>query len=341
MPTAAFPLPAAFQPELPVRAPVVRSAADLRSALRTPTIRMNPADLVHLDRVLRLEARSGLVEAQGGVTWKSLADYLAAQAETGLPELAAIARSIGLPATLGECVARNVAGPDGRPFIEYVEALTIVTADGELRRTNRSLQPELFCAAIGGQGIVGAVYSITLRINTLFAAFADAVPPVRLDEAAAEPSGPVLAITLMVPPPQLDEFLAAMRRVLDDYRLPVSSLSVRRALPESESLLRWATEELAIVELAFPDKGTLPARTAATQVTRALVDAAIACGGRFDLACGFGASRTQVEAAYPAFSAFLAEKRRYDPQERLGGAWYQHYAALFRREACLSRWTKA
>ncbi len=146
---------------------------------------------------------------------------------------------------------------------------------------------------------------------------------------------------LMVPPARLGGFLGKLRLAFDDYRLPLDGLRVRKALPEAETTLRGATEELAVVEVPFAEGGTLPARAALAQIRRRLIAASLEHGGRFDLDTGFDASREQVEAAYPMFSAFLAEHRRCDPQERLGGDWYLHYRALFGRGNCAVRWTQA
>lgn len=334
---------AALQPALPPSSPrlasKMRSAEDLRSALRASN-RIGTPDLAQLDRVLRLDAKEGRIEIQAGVRWEALSAYLCAQSMLDAAGLGPTALQAGLPATVGECVGCNPASPDGTPFSALIEGLAVVTADGELRRASRSVQPELFRAVVGGHGMIGAVYSVTLRIEALLRTFSHAEPAVLLDAGTAAGHA-AITLRLMVPPAKLEGFLAELRQAFDDHRLPIGRLCVRRALPESETLLRWATEELALIDVSFEDRGTLPSRVAATQVRRSLIAAAIAHGGRFDLATGLDASREQVEGAYPAFSAFLAEKRRYDPQERLHGAWYQHYLALFRREPCEVRWALA
>ena len=48
--------------------------------------------------------------------------------------------------------------------------------------------------------------------------------------------------------------------------------------------------------------------------------------------------REQTEACYPQLKTFLAEKRRFDPQERLVNAWYVHQRDLLNRKACEVRW---
>lgn len=315
----------------------VRSAEELRALLRNAGTRQAKGHLAQLDRVLRLDSRNRLVEVQAGARWEALSTYLDSQKIAGASGLDAAARGFAVPATAGECVAHNPACPDGTPFAIHVAALAVVSADGELRRTSRLQQPELFQRVVGGHGMMATVYSVTLSIDSLVNAFTAASPPVTLDaQCEAGPVGE--SMRLMVPPANLQAFLAELRQALDDFRLPVCALSVRKALPDTETRLRWATGELALIDLRFPARPTLPARVAATQVRRALIAAALAHGGRFDLATGCDASREQVEAAYPMLKSLLAEKRRCDPQERLGGAFYAHFRALFQRGSCEVRW---
>ncbi|MGH8726360.1 MAG: hypothetical protein ACREU1_16020, partial [Burkholderiales bacterium] len=56
------------------------------------------------------------------------------------------------------------------------------------------------------------------------------------------------------------------------------------------------------------------------------------------LYCTPEATRSQTEACYPQLRAFLAEKRRVDPAEKLTNAWYRHYRSLFCRDTCEVRW---
>jgi hypothetical protein len=68
-------------------------------------------------------------------------------------------------------------------------------------------------------------------------------------------------------------------------------------------------------------------------VRRELIDAAIAAGGAFHIACTPEATRAQTEACYPQLGRFLAEKRRFDREERLVNAWYRRQRALLASRA--------
>jgi hypothetical protein len=77
----------------------------------------------------------------------------------------------------------------------------------------------------------------------------------------------------------------------------------------------------------------------ATQLPRSLIDAAIAHGGGFPIACTLEATRAQTEACYPQLKAFLPQKRLFDPAERIVNPWYRHYCDLFSQEPCAVRWS--
>jgi FAD/FMN-containing dehydrogenase len=301
------------------------SAFELRDAVRHAR-RFDPAGL---DRVLRLDASRGLVEVQASAAWTSVAAYLRPDA----PQLAAALKDLG---TVGEAIATNAAGPDGRPVVAHVESLALVTPDGELRQVSREQHAELFALAIGGQGAFGALYSATLRLDSLALAAAE----VQAAEALILPASgaPCRAIELLVPPARLEAFLAETRQRCADWHTAIEAVEVRRVLPESETALPWARREYAAVRLVLSQRTTLGGAVRATQLARDLIDLAISYGGSFPIAGTPEATREQAEACYPELAKVLAEKRRLDPAEKLGGAWYLHHRNLLGRERCTVRW---
>src|SRR5262245_54554341 len=104
-----------LQPRLTVR---VRSADELRAALREARSKALTLDGRTLDRVLRIDLKAGIAEVQAGTTWAELAVRLAAE---GIPIEPFAA--CGLPATVGESVSQMAAGPDGDPVGAHVLAL--------------------------------------------------------------------------------------------------------------------------------------------------------------------------------------------------------------------------
>lgn len=299
------------------------SALELSAAMREA----RPYDPRRLDRILRVDERHGMVEVQAGTPWSEIAaqlrpgDVRAARVQTTLP-------------TVGESLAHNAAGPDGRPAVMHVESVALVTPAGELRRVSRTANRELFSLVAGGQGLFGALYSITLDMGSLSRAVNEAGEAEIVSPAPAS----AVPLELLLPPERVQTFLADARERCGEWRVPMPGVGVRRTLQEKDSFLRWARREYAAVTVSLATPGALGVAVRMTQLRRALIDAAIAHGGSFAVACTPDATRAQTEVCYPELKAFLAEKRRVDPAERFTNAWYWHYRGLFARQDCAVRW---
>jgi len=323
-------------PPAPPRTFRVRSADELRSAMRQPEPGVIGVDRTALDRVLRFDTARQLVEVQVGTPWRALCSYLAEHAS----DLQSFAECGDMPPSIGECVAANAAGPDGRPMVAHVESLALVTPDGSLRRASRFANKELFVLAIGGHDLFGAPYSITLRVDSLLRSARDSQPAAILEIPENEYGGEHCSLGLLVPPHRLEGVLAQVRERCADRRIPICGMRVRRVLPEDETMLRWARCECAEVTLLLALPPAIGGTVRAVQLRRELIDLALAAGGGFPIASTFHASREQTEACYPALKSLLAEKRRRDPDERLDNSWYRHYRGLLARDLCPVRWSR-
>ena len=316
----------------------IHSAGDVLNAMRALRDAL-PArfDLSGLDRVLRVDADRELIEVQAATPWAALAARLAPEHSWA----ATLATAPGWAGSIGESVAENAPTPDGRPSVALVESLTAATPDGELRRVSREINPELFALAIGGQGVIAMPYSITLRLAVLQHACMHPAPVAELaPDVAAEDPGEGAPLRLLVPPAVAADFAATLRTRLAEWLLAPLAIEVRAVQAESETFLRWATRDFALIAMTLPLPQTIGQRVRLEQAERELIDAAIACGGSFPIACTPAATRPQIEACYPALRAFLTEKRRQDPRECLQNAWYRHHRNLFSREACETKWTR-
>jgi FAD/FMN-containing dehydrogenase len=309
----------------------VRSAQELRLALRRARDRSLAVDASGLDCVLRVDPEQGLVEVQACTCWASLAEHLGRH---GTP-LEAFATGPGLPRTVGEALAENAAGPDGVPLSSHVASITLATPDGELRRADRDTNSALFKLALGGQGVVGVLYSATLRLESLRRSAAQARAPVDLTipDCGTAPAA-LCAAEYLLPPERLEAFLRSVRALATERRLALRGITIRRLLAEDETFLRWASREWAGVRIVFGIKPTLGAAAHAAEIRRLLLEQALQLGGSFPLRELAFASRAQVEACYPMLGAFLAEKRRGDPGERLQNGWFRCARAKLRAEAC-------
>jgi len=120
-----------------------------------------------LTRVLGFDPEQGTIEVEAGIQWPELYGYLLSdearggrwgfvQKQTGADRL-----------TLGGSVSANVHGRAlaMRPIVADVESLVLVDASGEPRTCSRSADPELFSLVVGGYGLFGVVYSVTLRLG--------------------------------------------------------------------------------------------------------------------------------------------------------------------------------
>jgi FAD/FMN-containing dehydrogenase len=334
---ATLTLPAGHELPAPHRAPTVRvrSANELQSALRHARQHAVTLDGSGLDRVLRVDAGRGLLELQAATPWAELVRYLAARKIA----LHAFSQLSSLPATIGGAVCVAAAGPDGLPVTAHVLAVTLVTPEGELRRADREANKELLRLVLGGQGVVGVLYSVTLSIESLRRSAENAVAPVEFGIAQTTcAAAAACAIECLLPPAELDGFLKDVRSLVDERRLALLGISVWRHLADGSCQLNWSTREWAGVQIRFGIKTTLGASVGAAEARRALLAAAIARGGSFALHHAQDATRRQLETCYPMLREFLTEKRRGDPGERLQNGWYRNVVAKLRGDSCQIRW---
>jgi hypothetical protein len=305
------------------------SAHELRDAVRHG----QRIDASRLDRILRHEETRGVVEVQASTPWTAIA----ARVRPGDIQAAAASLRTTLP-TIGESIAANSAGPDGRPAVAHVDSITLITTEGELRRINRLAHRDLFALVVGGHGLFGTIYSVTLRIDSLARAVNETVPAAGHEATSACGTRP---LHLLIPPDALDRFVAEAQARCDEWRIKVQGVDARHVLPEEETFLRWARRQYTEVGLRFAALATIGGAVRDTQLRRELIDTAIAVGGSFPIARTPDATREQVAACYPELPAFLAEKRRVDPSEKLVNSWYRHHRSLFSRGSCETRWNQA
>ncbi len=127
-------------------------------------------DMRGLDRVLDFDRERGLIEVQSGIEWPTLIEYLGeAQRETPGATLWGIRQkqSGADNLTLGGALSANVHGRGLRmpPIVADIEAFTLVDAAGVVHECSRRANAELFRLAIGGYGLFGAIYGVTLRLS--------------------------------------------------------------------------------------------------------------------------------------------------------------------------------
>ena len=124
-------------------------------------------DIRKLKRILHFDRERGLIEVESGMQWPDLLEHLHvsqrgvekawafAQKQTGADRL-----------TMGGCLSANIHGRGLAmpPFINDIESFKLITARGNVLNCSRSENAELFRLAIGGYGLFGFIYSVTLRL---------------------------------------------------------------------------------------------------------------------------------------------------------------------------------
>ena len=124
-------------------------------------------DMRGMNRVRRFDEERGLLEVEAGIQWPGvLRAYLGRpggrlstwgirQKQTGADRL-----------TIGGALAANIHGRclSAPPFIDDLESLELVTAQGEVIRCSRSEHQDLFRHVVGGYGLFGVVTAATLRL---------------------------------------------------------------------------------------------------------------------------------------------------------------------------------
>jgi FAD/FMN-containing dehydrogenase len=124
-------------------------------------------DMRAMKRVIALDAERGIVEAEAGIMWPELIDWLVA-AQAGRPrQWGIVQKQTGADRlTLGGAIGANIHGRGLKlkPFIGDVESFTLMDGDGNLKNCSRTENSELFRLAFGGYGLFGVITRVRLRL---------------------------------------------------------------------------------------------------------------------------------------------------------------------------------
>jgi len=124
-------------------------------------------DTRKLDGVRWFDRGRALLEVEAGITWPDvIRGYLALQRGPA-PAYGIRQKQTGADRlTIGGAVASNIHGRGlaAQPFVGDLEALEVVTAEGEVVRCSREENAELFRHVVGGYGLFGVVTAATLRL---------------------------------------------------------------------------------------------------------------------------------------------------------------------------------
>ena len=124
-------------------------------------------DTAGLNRIISLDSDAGRVSVEAGVLWDSLVDGLREMQANAEQRWSIVQKQTGADRlSIGGALAANGHGRglSYAPFVQDVESLQLVDAQGNLVRCSRTENQELFSLAIGGYGLFGVIYSATLRL---------------------------------------------------------------------------------------------------------------------------------------------------------------------------------
>lgn len=125
-------------------------------------------DFRRFNRLLALDADSGLVTVEAGIDWPTLYDRLRAEQRDEPFRWSVVQKQTGADRlTIGGALGANIHGRGLTlpPIVAQVEAFTLVDAQGDLVSCSRRERPDLFRLAIGGYGLFGPMASVTLRLQ--------------------------------------------------------------------------------------------------------------------------------------------------------------------------------
>ena len=120
-----------------------------------------------LDRILGLDAERGLVRVEAGIMWDDLVLGLREMQRGNSRRWSIVQKQTGADRlSIGGALAANGHGRGltYKPIVQDVESFELVDANGDMLRCSRTENPELFSLAIGGYGLFGVIYSVTLRL---------------------------------------------------------------------------------------------------------------------------------------------------------------------------------
>ena len=124
-------------------------------------------DMRGLNRILELDAERGLARVESGTMWDDLVRGLREMQQGNERRWSIVQKQTGADRlSIGGALAANGHGRGltYMPIVQDVESFELVDASGALLTCSRAENADLFSLAIGGYGLFGVIYSVTLRL---------------------------------------------------------------------------------------------------------------------------------------------------------------------------------
>ncbi len=150
-----------------------------------------------------------------------------------------------------------------------------------------------------------------------------------LDVAELEPRTRAVSTYVLqeyfIPVRHFAAYARAMAAVIRKHDAQVLNVSVRHSPADRTALLPWANEEVFSFVVYYKQRTHAAARRKAGEWTRAMIDTALAFGGRYYLPYQLHATREQFERAYPEVGSLRAIKHSVDPAGRFTNELWATY----------------
>ncbi|MBS0265655.1 MAG: FAD-binding oxidoreductase [Planctomycetes bacterium] len=128
-----------------------------------------------------------------------------------------------------------------------------------------------------------------------------------------------------IPRAQVEPFVVELRQIIPRHRCDLLNITVRGINADTDSFLRYADQRMLAFVMLFNQPRTAEADAQMAALTRELIDAALAAGGRYYLPYRLHATPDQFRQAYPQADRFFELKREYDPQDLFQNQFYRKY----------------
>jgi FAD/FMN-containing dehydrogenase len=135
-----------------------------------------------------------------------------------------------------------------------------------------------------------------------------------------------------IPVENFDSFVPKMRDIFNKHEVDVVNISIRHALPDPDSYLSWARNEVFAFVVYHSQGTTEEDRQRVGIWTREMTDAIISEDGAYYLPYQPHATVDQFRAAYPKADRYFAVKRRVDPDNRFRNKLWEKYYPTKRSE---------
>jgi FAD/FMN-containing dehydrogenase len=131
-----------------------------------------------------------------------------------------------------------------------------------------------------------------------------------------------------VPVERLTDFVPKMAAILNRHRVNALNISIRHAMPDSDTTMSWAPTETFAFVLYHKQRTRENAKSRVAVWTRELIDAALSVGGTYYLPYQPHGTVAQFHRAYPKAKALFVLKREVDPHFRFTNVlWNKYYRA--------------